>query len=244
MKISIIIPAFNEEKLIVQTLLNLQSAIAPFTKLGWQTEVIVCDNNSTDRTAELAREVGATVVFEPINQIARARNSGAAAATGDWFIFVDADSWPDAELFEDVAELIQSGRCVAGGSTIKLDGDYPAVSLVTRLWKLWNWLSRTFTLLAGSFIFCEAGAFREIGGFSHEFFASEEIDLSKRLKKLARVKRKKVVVLTKHPAVTSSRKLGLYSTCEYLRFFWRNALSLGKGVRSRDECFPWYDGRR
>jgi len=54
--------------------------------------MIVCDNNSTDRTAEIARAAGAIVVYEPVNQIARRRNCGAAAATGDWLIFVDADS--------------------------------------------------------------------------------------------------------------------------------------------------------
>ena len=54
----------------------------------------------------MAAATGATVVFEPVNQIARARNTGAAAATGDWLIFVDADSRPSAELFADVQEAI------------------------------------------------------------------------------------------------------------------------------------------
>ena len=77
MKFSIIIPAFNEEKLIAETLRRVRAAMAAFTDLGWETELIVCDNNSTDRTAELARSAGATVDFEPINQISRARNTGA-----------------------------------------------------------------------------------------------------------------------------------------------------------------------
>src|SRR5437016_2716049 len=113
LKISIVVPAFNEEKLIAQTIHQIPAALAPFIKLGWQTELIVCDNNSTDATAELARQAGAIVVFEPINQIGRARNSGAAAASGDWLIFVDADSSPSRELFADVAQHIQSGRCIA-----------------------------------------------------------------------------------------------------------------------------------
>jgi glycosyltransferase involved in cell wall biosynthesis len=240
-KVSIVIPAFNEEKLIARTVANIQSATSPFTALGWKTELIVCDNNSTDRTAELACEAGATVVFESVNQIARARNRGAAAATGDWLIFVDADSWPSAELFADVAAEIESGRCIAGGSTVTLDKHYPIASFVTTLW---NRLSRTATLMAGSFIFCEAVAFREIGGFSAELFASEEIELSKRLKKLGRCKGKKVIILHKHPMLTSSRKMRLYSRRDYFRFFVRNVLSLGKGLKSRNECFPWYDGRR
>ena len=112
--ISIIIPAFNEERLIGETLRQVQAAMAVFPQRGWEAELIVCDNNSTDRTGEVARAAGATVVFEPVNQIARARNSGAAAATGDWLIFVDADSHPSTGLFEDVAAQIESGRCLAG----------------------------------------------------------------------------------------------------------------------------------
>ena len=96
MKISVIVPAFNEEKLIGETLRKIQAAMPAFARAGWETQLVVCDNNSTDRTAELARAAGALLVFEPINQIARARNRGAAAATGDWLIFVDADSHPGA----------------------------------------------------------------------------------------------------------------------------------------------------
>ena len=66
----------------------------------------MCDNNSKDRTAEIARAAGARVVFEPVNQIARARNAGAAAATGIWLVFVDADSHPSAALFDEVAGQI------------------------------------------------------------------------------------------------------------------------------------------
>src|SRR5579872_1650533 len=118
MKISIVVPAFNEAKLIAATLKEIQSASNAFTQLGWEVEIIVCDNNSTDATAQLAEIAGARVVFEPINQIARARNTGAALATGDWLIFVDADSHPTRGLFAEVAEQIQSRRCIAGGSTV------------------------------------------------------------------------------------------------------------------------------
>src|SRR5437773_6706124 len=78
LKISIVIPAFNEERLIADTLQHIKAAAEVFRDRGWDTEIIVCDNNSKDKTAELARAAGAKVVFEPINQIARARNRGAA----------------------------------------------------------------------------------------------------------------------------------------------------------------------
>src|SRR5215468_7296878 len=137
--------------------------MAAFSRRNWETELIVCDNNSTDRTAEVARSAGATVVFEPVNQIARARNRGAEAASGDWLIFIDADSYPDAALFADVAAAIESGTCVAGGSTMRLDANGWLARSITRTWNL---VSRCTRSLAGSFIFCEAAVFRQIGGFS------------------------------------------------------------------------------
>ena len=135
-KISVIVPAFNEEKLITETLRSIRAAAVAFAQLGWESELVVCDNNSTDRTTELARESGATVVFEPVNQIARARNTGAKAASGEWLIFVDADSRPSLGLFADVAQAIGSGRYLAGGSTVRLDGRYFLAGLMTEAWNL------------------------------------------------------------------------------------------------------------
>src|SRR5580698_7482579 len=104
-KISIVVPAFNEERLLGDSLGRINLAANAFQRRGWTTELIVCDNNSTDKTPQIARAAGATVVFEPVNQIARARNRGAEAATGDWLVFVDADSHPGAGLFADVARV-------------------------------------------------------------------------------------------------------------------------------------------
>lgn len=98
MKISVVVPAFNEERLLAASLRHLQGAMSVFVRRGWTSELIVCDNNSTDRTAQIARVAGAQVVFEPVNQISRARNTGAAHAQCDWLIFVDADSYPSQAL--------------------------------------------------------------------------------------------------------------------------------------------------
>src|SRR5262249_58166780 len=91
MKISVMVAACSEEQLLGEALVCIRGAAASFAQRGFTWELIVCDNNSTDRTAEVARNAGAVVVFEPVNQISRARNTGAAAATGDWLVFVDAD---------------------------------------------------------------------------------------------------------------------------------------------------------
>ena len=241
MKVSVVIPAFNEERLLGESLRHVCTAMAGFARFGLETELIVCNNNSTDRTAEIAATAGATVVFEPINQIGRARNCGAAAATGDWLVFVDADSHPSVGLFEDVAREIQSGGVVAGGSTLRIDGSTGAARRITALW---NFISLKTKWVAGSFIFCEAKAFREVGGFNNELFASEEIDLSKKLKRYARKARKKMVILDQHPMVTSDRKLHLYTMREHLRFIVRTVLAGGKTLNSREACHSWYDGRR
>ena len=214
MKISVVVPAFNEERLLPGSLSSVRAAMEGFARLGWKSELIVCDNNSTDRTAEIARGMGAQVVFEPVNQISRARNTGAARAGGDWIFFVDADSYPSVELFLEAADAIRAG-CLAGGSTVAYQDAHPSVALVTGIW---NAVSRINKWAAGSFIFCDAAAFRETGGFSEELYASEEIDLFRRLKRLARRERRTIVILHRHPLRTSDRKLRLYGWREFFRF--------------------------
>ncbi|MGC3958181.1 MAG: glycosyltransferase [Verrucomicrobiota bacterium] len=205
------------------------------------SELIVCDNNSTDRTAEIARAAGAAVVFEPINQIGRARNRGAGEAQGDWLLFIDADSHPSPELFADVAAAIQSGRYLAGGSVIRLAGNHRVAQWLT---SAWNWVSRQRRLLAGSFIFVEAAAFRAVGGFSPELFAGEELELSKRLQALGLKTGRKIVILRQHPLLTSDRKMKLYSGRELLGFMLRAALRPKRVMRDKAACYAWYDGRR
>jgi glycosyltransferase involved in cell wall biosynthesis len=240
-RVSVIIPAFNEEKLLAASLAEIKAAAAAFRARGWEVELIVCDNNSTDRTAAIARAAGAKVIFEPVNQIARARNTGASIATGGWFVFVDADSHPDAGLFADVAEQISAGKTLAGGATIRLDEKLFVAGLVTRLW---NAASRFHRLMAGSFIFVEAQAFRQLGGFSLELYAAEELELSQRLKKLARETKRKIVILHRHPLKTSARKMKLYTPRELGGFFLRSLFNHRQTVRNREAAFMWYDGRR
>jgi glycosyltransferase involved in cell wall biosynthesis len=240
-KISVIVPAFNEERGLAASLASIRHAMTALDERGWSSELIVCDNNSTDRTAAIAAAAGATVVFEAINQISRARNAGAARATGDWLVFVDADSLPSRELFADVARAIGEGRCVAGGSTVRLDFS-PFAATVTVA--VWNTISRGMRWMAGSFIFCDASVFRELGGFSLDLYAAEEIDLSRRLKRLARRRGRAVVILRHHPILTSGRKARLYTPREALTFMLKTIVQRGRTLRSARECYQWYDGRR
>jgi glycosyltransferase involved in cell wall biosynthesis len=240
-KVSIVVPAFNEERLLPETLRSIRLAASAFDEAGWQYEVVVCDNNSRDRTPQIAATAGARVVFEPVNQISRARNAGAAAAAGEWFMFVDADSHPSAALFADVVAAVRSGRYIGGGVTIAIDSER---ALLRAFVAGWNLVSRSARWMAGSFIFCEAEAFRRIGGFSEALYAAEEIDFSRRLKRAGRRQRRGVIVLDRHPLVTSARKAHLYTAREAFRFYSRLLLTGGRSLRSAEGSFVWYDGRR
>ena len=242
MRVSVVIPAFNEEKLLPASLAAIRAAAAAFERRGWTWECVVCDNNSTDGTAACARAAGATVVFEPINQIGRARDAGARVATGEWLIFIDADSWPSAELFADIADAIAGGRHLGGGSTVALE---PGTPFFARFFcGCWNTVSRLARWAAGSCVWVEASAFRAAGGFGTEFFAGEEVFLSRRLHKVARERRLRFQVLAAHPLATSSRKLKLYTFTESVRFFGRMFFSAGRAAKDPQACHLWYDGRR
>ncbi len=240
MRLSIVIPAFNEEKLLGRCLEALASASAELTCCGWDHEVIVCDNNSTDRTAEVARAAGARVVFEPVNQIARARNTGARVATGDWLLFLDADCAPSRALLAELARALGDARILGGGARVALE-DAPGPG--RWLTALWNGLSRLTRWAPGGFLFCAAAAFRALGGFNEELFVSEEIDFSRRLKRLARARGRRVVIL-RTPVLTSARKLHLYSPAELRAFTWQYLRRPLRVARDREACPIWYDGRR
>lgn len=241
MKISVIIPAFNEEKLLPATLAALKSTLPVFHERGWETELIVCDNNSTDRTGEIARAAGAKVVFEPMNQIARARNTGVSLATGDWVLILDADSQPSRELLGDAAEAITSGRCILVGTTLQPDEIY---FTSWAIYKIWNGLSRWRRWATGPFIFCETAVFRQLKGFNEKLYSSEDIDFSLRMRPLARQSGKSILILNRHPLVTSARKFKLYRWRDYLWFLTKTLFTGGRTLLDKKACYTWYDGQR
>ena len=246
MKLSIIIPAYNEEKELPACLANIGEAVSAI-QLGHESakeffvEVIVADNNSTDKTSELARAAGAEVVFEAINQISRARNAGAASASGDWLLFIDADSYLHSATLIDLVTTISQNHCVGGGCVISLDGaPWWGLGMV----KLWNLISRSMKWAPGSFMFCRADAFRELSGFSKEFYAAEEIDLSQRLKRWAKERGMKFIILRAHHHLSSGRKFELYSKWEILLHCCRSLLRPHRTLFNRKQLDFFYDGRR
>jgi len=239
MRLSIVVPAFNEEKLLAGCLASARAAAADCGLTD--CEVVVCDNNSTDATARIAREAGAKVVFEPVNRISRSRNAGAAAAAGEWLLFIDADSQLSAESLRAMLAAAASGRWVGGGSVIDFDRKPWWGGLMVGLWTA---LSRTARWAAGSFVFCRADAFRAVGGFPPDVASGEEIFLSRELKRWGKTRGLGFVVLAGAPHVSSGRKFYLYGPGEFLGMLWKIMLSPRRGIRDTAVNKVFYDGRR
>ena len=241
MHLSIVIPAFNEARLIERCLQSISTSLVANLTSGFTSEIIVVDNNSTDNTATLARQARAHVVFEPINQIGRARNTGAALATGDWLLFLDADSVLNPGLLADILRAIESGTSVGCGCTLRMQGiPWWANSIL----QLWMGASMLFRWASGALLVCRSDAFRDVGGFTQELYAAEEIRLSKQLKRWGQQRGLQFTILTQHPLETSARKVALYSVGEIAGQIMRVLLHPRRTLQDKKQLSVWYDGRR
>lgn len=230
--VSFIIPAWNEEAVLGRTLAALEAAAR---SLAVRHETIVVDDASTDRTAEIAREHGTRVLSVNHRQMARTRNAGAKAATGDLFIFVDADTTVTDTVVRGAVEAVRHGA--AGGSCVILfDGHLPLY--VKLLMPLFHTARRFFHFPAGCFLFCTRQAFEAVGGFSPELYAAEEVALGAALKRLG------PFVVLREWAITSGRKLRAYSGWELLWLFCRLGSRGWHGVKKRRGLEIWYGERR
>jgi len=232
---SIVIPAYNEADELPATLDAVRAAMRAQSSPG---ECIVVDNNSNDATAAIAREHGAdSVVFEPINQIARARNAGVAASRGQYLIFVDADTRIQPALLSESIQRLRAGNVVGGGSIIQFEGKISAIGQFgINLWKHISKLTRT---AAGSYLFCRRDAFEAVGGFDQKLYASEEVRLSRLLRKWGKAHGKRFEILGHAPVQTSARKLKWYSGGQILTWVLLMLL-MPIAVRSKRLCGFWY----
>ena len=160
--ISVVIPAYNEANYLGGTLASVRAVADSYTV---PVEVIVVDNNSSDETAGIAAAAGATVVFEPKNQIARARNAGAAAATGDYLVFVDADTRLEGDILTKVADNLGSDA-IGGGAWVEPDLTGPSRYLLR--YQV-NFVLMLKNVTLGPFLYCEREAFLRAGGFDEEY---------------------------------------------------------------------------
>lgn len=234
MDYSVIIPAYNEAPWLPRTLASLADAMRA---IGQDGEVIVVDNNSTDATAMVAREHGAMVVFEAVNQIARARNRGARQARGRYFIFVDADTLVSGVLLREALSLLGNERACGGGALVSAGDDANRTARLGIC--VWNALSRRTRLAAGCFVFVRRDAFAAVGGFNERLYASEELWLSRRLKAWGRRHDLPFTIITAARVVTSPRKTQWYSTPRLLAVILMMVI-FPWAVRYRALCGFWY----
>ena len=84
-----------------------------------------------------------------------------------------------------------------------------------------------------------------MGGFNLDLYASEEIFLFKKLKKKARADRKRILILHKHPLVTSARKMRLYTRAGTSKIPGQNRPPIRQEtLKDPKQCHTWYNGRR
>ena len=230
--VSFVIPAHNEEPMLAATLTAIHSA-ATACKIAY--EVVVADDASTDRTAQIADELNARVVSVQHRQIAATRNSGARASGGEMIVFVDADTLINEKVLRAALTAVANGA-IGGGAAVRFDGEVP---LYARILIPWMTATMRWTrLAAGCFVFCTRPAFEAAGGFDERLFGAEELALSIALKKLGRF------VILREAVLTSGRKLRTYSGFEVLGIVMRGALSGGTMIRHREQMDLWYAPRR
>lgn len=211
--ISFIVPAWNEESTLSNT---LQSIHAAAFGTGVEYEIIVADDASDDGTVEVARRNGARVESNYRRQIAGTRNAGAKASRGAILIFVDADTCISSELLRATLRALDGGA-VGGGCAVEFDY-VPAWA--KRALPVFAWLYGKSGMAAGCYVFCRREAFDKIGGFDERFFAGEECVLSTRIRKHG------PFVVLHEKVLTSGRKLRLFSPRQYATFLFNLCIHL------------------
>ena len=231
---TIIVPAYNEEELLPHTLKALEAAMA---EVSLQGEIIVVDNNSSDKTPHIAGQFKARTVFEPINQISRARNTGARHARGSYLLFLDADTLISPALLKAALDNLKDRRYGGGGSTMLPDKKLPLY--YQGGWNFWNWFSVRSEIAAGSFIYCLREGFEAIGGFSEKVYASEEVWFSMEYKRWGKKRGLGFKIIDTAPVITSTRKFDWYSSPQIILMLLMVILCPFI-VRSRRLCNLWY----
>jgi glycosyltransferase involved in cell wall biosynthesis len=205
MNVSVVIPAYNEEKRIGRCLDSLcaQVTTAPF-------EVIVVDNNSTDNTADIINSfkdrLTVRVVFEPRRNRGAARKAGSREAKGDIILSTDADTivpphW--IQHFVDTFTMLPHIKGIAGVTKISdcsplntiLSNGYMAMApYFLRLWYGHH-------VFAGTNSGVRRDAYEAVGGYSAELDAQEDIELSQRIMKLG-----DIILIRSAPVLSSGRR--------------------------------------
>ncbi len=196
MKISIIIPAYNEEKLLPLCLKSILAA-----RLPKDYEIIVVDNASTDRTREVAKGFpGVKVINEPLKGANRARQAGFLSSAGDILVYFDADTIIPGDWFDNTLNAFKKDDKLIG---VTGPYHYGRISKIATLliWLydhiiipgfelIWRHLFRQggVMLIGGNFA-VKRWALEKIGGFDTKIdFYGDDINLTRRLAKIGKIR--------------------------------------------------------
>lgn len=241
-RISLVIPAFNEEHYLPLLLDSIDSARQRYEAGPGEVEIIVADNASTDGTAGLARARGCRVVHVEKRAIAAARNGGARVATGQILAFVDADSQIHPDTFNAIERTLASDRVVVGATSARFSRMSPGIALTTLV-------GITLLRLAGldiGVVFCRRADWEGVGGYNEDRLWAEDAEFLIALKRLGRTRGQRFARAKGARAITSARKfdrLGDWHAFTILMlrgFAWLlfNRPAYGRLVRSY-----WYEDR-
>ena len=236
MKLTIIVPAFNEEAYLGWTLDSVQAAAAHLRdRSKVAIDVIVVDNDSEDETAAVARARGAVVVHEPARGIARARNAGARHAEGDVLVFVDADVVLPPTALHAVHVAMSDPDCVGGGVDVDYRPQRPFVGLYLRAWRL---LARLTGMVQGATQFCRRDVFDEVGGYDEKAWIGEDVDFYRALRRLARGTGRSVRLIRSPRVRPSCRRFDKWPLWRVL--VWTNPLFIALLRRWKPAWRSWH----
>lgn len=175
--ISVVVPAFNEEKYLPRCLLSLKKQTYP------PLEIIVVDNNSSDKTAQIAKKFAAKVVFEKKQGMAYARDAGFKMAKGEIIARTDADSEvPPNWLMRIVGIFKKNRRAIALTGTATFSDSHPLINFISRyIFTATLYLFRLFAghhQLNGPTFAVKRKALKTISPCSDNPFCHEDMDLA------------------------------------------------------------------
>ena len=201
MRISLIIPAWNEERFLPRLLESVGVARDQFRGGADEVEVIVANNNSTDRTADIAKEAGYLVADVTKRCIAAARNGGAGRASGELLAFADADFRIAPTTFNYIDKIMQQPGVIGGGTGLTMERWSWGIratlySFLVPLWMLG---------VDGGVWFCRRADFEEVGGYDETVKAAEDVLFLRSLQRLGKSRSPKERLVTRFAA----RRFGL-----------------------------------
>lgn len=215
---SLVIPARNEERWLPPLLASVDAARERYHAGPDAVEVIVADNASTDRTAEIARRHGCRVAWTEKRVIAAVRNTGARMASGKLLCFVDADSRIHPETFNVVDRALEDRDIVAGSTGVKPDRMSFGLAFTMSVFLPVVWLTR----MDSGVVFCRRADYQAVGGYNEKRRVAEDVQFLWDLRRLGRERGQRLKRLTSARALTSTRKFEHYGEWHYVTALLRS----------------------